>query len=65
MKRFTLLILYGVVGMNLAAHAGSNVWTGIGPDGGLVQTIAVDPQNSNTVYATIYDLGVYRGQTAE
>jgi photosystem II stability/assembly factor-like uncharacterized protein len=51
MKRFTLLILYGVVGMNPAAHAGTNVWTGIGPDGGLVQAIAVDPQNPDTVYA--------------
>ena len=51
MKRFTLLVLYGIVGINPAAHAGANVWTGIGPDGGLVQAIAVDPQNPATLYA--------------
>jgi hypothetical protein len=51
MKRFTLLMLYGVVGMNPAAHAGTNVWTSVGPDAGHIQAIAVDPQNPDTVYA--------------
>ena len=52
MKRsllFTLSILFTVIGMNPAA--GTNVWTSIGPDGGRVQAIAVDPQNPDTVYA--------------
>ena len=47
MKRsllFTLSILYTALGMNPAAvRAGAYVWTGIGPDGGSVQAIAVDP----------------------
>src|SRR5579864_4784254 len=55
MKRsllFTLSILCTAVGMNPAAvHAGAYVWTSIGPDGGSVQAIAVDPQTPDTVYA--------------
>jgi photosystem II stability/assembly factor-like uncharacterized protein len=33
-------------------EAGDNVWTGIGPDGGVVYALAVDPQNPGTVYAS-------------
>src|SRR5437016_9245479 len=55
MKRFlvfTLSILYTISGMNpTAVHAGAYVWTSIGPDGGRVQAIAVDPRNPDTVYA--------------
>lgn len=49
---FTLSILYTSLGMNpTAVRAGTNVWTSIGPDGGRVQAITVDPQNPDTVYA--------------
>ena len=56
MKRFLLLftlsILCLILGMNPATvRAGTNVWTSIGPDGGRIQAIAVDPQNPDTVYA--------------
>ena len=34
------------------AWAGINEWTSVGPDGGLVQALAVDPQDSGTVYAS-------------
>jgi photosystem II stability/assembly factor-like uncharacterized protein len=54
MKRsllFTLSILLTNLGMSSAVHAGANVWTSIGPDGGRVQAIAVDPQIPDTVYA--------------
>jgi photosystem II stability/assembly factor-like uncharacterized protein len=55
MKRFhplRLMILFTMIGMNsMAVRAGTNVWTGFGPDGGPIQGIAVDPQNPNTVYA--------------
>ena len=55
MKRFFLFtpwILCIILGMYPAAvRAGTNVWTSIGPDGGRIQAIAVDPQNPDTVYA--------------
>jgi hypothetical protein len=31
--------------------AGKNVWTSLGPDGGSIQAIAIDPLNSSTMYA--------------
>ena len=31
--------------------AGNNVWTSLGPEGGSFQALAIDPQNSSTVYA--------------
>jgi photosystem II stability/assembly factor-like uncharacterized protein len=54
MKRFllfTLSILCTILGTSPTARAGTNVWTSIGPDGGSIQGIAVDPQNPDTVYA--------------
>lgn len=36
-----------------AAYAGINQWTSIGPEGGYVSNIAVDPKNANIVYAII------------
>src|SRR5215472_13403499 len=54
MKRFLLFVvsaLYTIVGMNPALRAGTNFWSSLGPDGGRVQAIAVDPQNPDTVYA--------------
>jgi photosystem II stability/assembly factor-like uncharacterized protein len=32
-------------------RAGDNVWTSLGPQGGSVTVLAIDPQNSGTVYA--------------
>jgi hypothetical protein len=34
-----------------AVWAGDNVWTSLGPEGGSIQAMVIDPQNSNTVYA--------------
>ncbi len=31
--------------------AGINEWTNVGPEGGIVRFLAVDPQNPSTVYA--------------
>jgi photosystem II stability/assembly factor-like uncharacterized protein len=39
--------------------AGNNEWTSIGPDGGSIQALAVDPQNPGTVYATASD-GIFK-----
>ena len=35
----------------IAVRAGSNTWTSLGPDGGPVQVLAIDPQNPAVVYA--------------
>lgn len=32
-------------------RAGTNVWTSLGPEGGSIQSLVIDPQNSRTVYA--------------
>jgi hypothetical protein len=52
------LMLLAILGMgSRMVWAGVNVGTSIGPDGGEIQALAVDPQNSNTVYAaTSYGL---------
>src|SRR5690242_18576511 len=53
MNRFVLLAVmaaWPIVGTG-ALWAGVNVWTSLGPEGGTVTTVAVDPQNSGTVYA--------------
>lgn len=39
--------------------AGVNIWTGIGPEGGDIRCLAVDPQNSQTVYAGTEGGGVF------
>src|SRR5262245_50228526 len=36
---------------SVAACAGTDVWTSLGPDGGLVGSLVIDPRNSQTVYA--------------
>ena len=33
------------------AWAGDNVWTSLGPDGGSISALVIDPQNTGTVYA--------------
>src|ERR1700746_3391181 len=42
------------------AWAGENVWTSLGPEGGSVQAIVIDPQNSNTVYAIAGGGGIFK-----
>jgi len=40
--------------------AGSNEWTSLGPEGGTIYTLAIDPSTPTTVYAgTLYG-GVYK-----
>lgn len=46
MKQSILLIA-----VTLTGHAGTNVWTSLGPDGGGGITLAADPRNSGTLYA--------------
>ncbi|HEV7519270.1 MAG TPA: hypothetical protein VGR07_23520, partial [Thermoanaerobaculia bacterium] len=38
----------------------ADVWTPLGPSGGSVATLAVDPTDGDTVYAGTLEAGVYR-----
>lgn len=48
---FASLIVLGASAGPWTVWAGSNQWTSIGPEGGGVLSLAVDPQDSRTVYA--------------
>jgi hypothetical protein len=53
-------MLFAILSMNPAAvRAGINVWASIGPDGGPVQIIAVDPKNPDTIHAATNGGGVF------
>src|SRR6266571_4356974 len=41
-------------------HAGNNVWTSLGPEGGIVQALALDPTTPTTVYAGTRGGGVFK-----
>src|ERR1700704_28755 len=43
--------------------AGVNEWTNVGPQGGSIQYLAVDPQDPTTVYATT-GVGVFKSMDA-
>jgi len=44
-------------------QAGINEWSRVGPKGGTVQALAVDPSNSETIYAGTWD-GVFKSTDA-
>jgi hypothetical protein len=56
----TTLVVSGLLGLTAPgfAHAGLNRWTTNGPEGGFVQTLAIDPQTPTTLYAGGY--GVFK-----
>src|SRR6266542_3100797 len=58
-----LMTLVVVASMGLAvgvASAGVNAWTSSGPDGGIVNALAVDPVTPATVYAGTNGGGVFK-----
>jgi hypothetical protein len=64
MKTLRIVILVGLLGLFSplqagAVPAGVNVWTGIGPGGGDVLSLAIDPLTPSTLYAGTYG-GVYQ-----
>ena len=44
-------------------QAGTNVWTTLGPEGGTVYALAIDPTTPTTLYAGTYDNGVFTSTT--
>ena len=51
--RILLLGLLTLLTMSQASEvsAGNNVWTNIGPEGGNINALTIDPQHPSTVYA--------------
>jgi len=47
-----LLVIY--CASSESALAGINMWTSIGPEGGAIRTLAIDPQNPETIYVAPY-----------
>jgi hypothetical protein len=54
------LILAIILSQPLPVSAGFNAWTGIGPEGGWIYALAIDPTNPNTIYAGTYGGGVFK-----
>src|SRR5262250_2426732 len=44
-------------------HAGNNVWTSFGPEGGRVYALALDPTTPTTLYAGTLGGGVFKSTT--
>src|SRR5579871_4744432 len=51
-RRLALLLMAAALGTgSRPVWAGVNQWTSIGPEGGVIQSLVIDPQNPNIVYA--------------
>src|SRR5450759_4638855 len=60
-QRLALLMLLAIsVMQSRTVWAGINVWTSIGPKGGSIQALAIDPQNPSTIYAGTHTNGVVK-----
>jgi photosystem II stability/assembly factor-like uncharacterized protein len=57
-----LMVKFGLLATIIAntAHAGVNVWTPLGPEGGEVWSIAINPMNPAIMYASTYFGRVYK-----
>src|SRR6266536_954053 len=63
LSKARLMILVVVASLGLAggvASAGVNVWTSSGPEGGIVNALAVDPVTPATVYSGTNGGGVFK-----
>src|SRR5437773_11977296 len=62
LRLVSLGVLLGalLVTSSRTAEGGINFWTSIGPEGGLIKAIAIDPMTPATLYAGIYSGGVYK-----
>src|SRR5204862_3823027 len=65
-SRSLLLSILALLCPSLAgvARAGVNVWTTHGPEGGYVQTLAIDPASPATLYAGTSGGGVFKSTNA-
>ncbi len=56
----SIRVALAVAALSVTLSAGTNVWTSIGPEGGIVRSLAVDPQNPSTVYAAAPASGILK-----
>ena len=57
-----ILLAFGSISQAGVVSAGTNIWTSIGPEGGTIQALAINPATPNTLYAGAYDgTGKYDG----
>ena len=54
------LLTFLVTSQAGSVSAGINIWTSIGPDGGYINTLAMDPTTPGTLYAGTGGGGVFR-----
>ena len=59
-RTLTLLLLSALSLLPRPAAAGVDRWTPLGPDGGAIQSLAVDPDRPGTVYAGTLKGGVWK-----
>lgn len=59
-SRFGVMLGLVVLVLAMPARGAVGAWTSIGPPGGAVEALAVDPQQSNFVYAALTVGGIYR-----
>ncbi|MGC9356544.1 MAG: WD40/YVTN/BNR-like repeat-containing protein [Anaerolineae bacterium] len=64
-RRLRFLFTFAVLALvalasTRSARAGFGIWTPIGPEGGLVPTLAIDPNDSSVLYAGTRAIGVYK-----
>src|SRR3989442_732771 len=66
MRRVLVLLAIWGISWTLqeTSFAETNVWTNIGPEGGTINILAVDPQNPRTVYAGSWFGGIYKSTNA-
>ena len=58
------VLLIGLLTLLIASQAGPvsagpNIWTSIGPEGGVILALAIDPTTPSTLYAGTYGGGVF------
>ena len=64
-RRFGAVLVWMAVALTVATTpatscAAINEWTSLGPDGGRVDLLAIDPQNPTTVYAGSGNAGIFK-----
>jgi hypothetical protein len=61
MRRFSVcLLLFTFLPVQNRANAGINEWTSIGPEGGSIRSLAIDPNTPGALYAGTDGGGVFK-----
>src|SRR5689334_11679387 len=58
--RTWIMCVTAAAGIAVAPGAHATSWTSLGPHGGIMQALAVDPGNSGTMYVGTYISGIFK-----